>query len=155
MKRFVVILFAFITLCSSTACNNNQNPVGDQYEDDHIVSEYIGEWKANAVSSRFDDEITYRVSTITFEKDGTCSYEGRSATWEYIDELKQIVFTLDDSNVSGVLKIEEEAGKMVLKYFSTSKFADRTYYRPQDFEEKDKAYVGKDGEVYDTPQTVS
>ncbi len=136
-------------LFSCSACSNDQKE-NQSGNDNPSTAAYIGEWKANSLKSRFDNEITYQVSIITLEKNGTCNYEGQSATWEYIDDLNQIVFTLDANNVNGVLEVGEEDGKTVLKYSSGSTFADKTYYRSQDFEAKDKVYVGADGELYDT-----
>lgn len=126
MKRISILLLSVVMLFSFAACNNNQAK--------QAVSDYMGEWKANSLKARIDNEIIYQVSTITLHEDGTCIYKGKSAKWEYDAELDQIAFTLDDNKASGVLKIAEENGKIVLKYDA------ETYYRPDDFVAKDKEY---------------
>ncbi len=99
----------------------------------------MGEWKANSLKSRFNNEITYQVATITLQEDGTCIYKGESAKWEYVADLNQFIFTLDKNCASGVLEIAEENGKTVLKYNT------ETYYRPEDFVAKEKEYVDANG----------
>lgn len=133
MKRIMIVLLAIVILLSCVACDNNSPKDGDN--DTKIVSEYMGEWKANSLKSRDNDEITYKVATITLQEDGTCIYKGESAKWEYVAELNQFIFTLDRNGVSGTLEIAEENGKTVLKYNT------EIYYRPTDFIAKEKEYI--------------
>lgn len=133
MKRIMIVLLAIVILLSCVACDNN-SPKDDD-NDKKIVSEYMGEWKANSLKSRDNDEITYKVATITLQEDGTCVYKGENAKWEYVADLNQFIFTLDKNGVSGTLEIAEENGKTVLKYNT------ETYYRPTDFIVKEKEYV--------------
>lgn len=133
MKRIMIALLSIVTLFSFVACNNNSTKEDDN--DKKIVSEYMGEWKANSLKSRDNDEITYKVATITLQEDGTCVYKGENAKWEYVAELNQFIFMLDRNGVSGTLEIAEENGKTVLKYNT------ELYYRPTDFIAKEKEYI--------------
>lgn len=133
MKRIMIALLAIVTLFSFVACKNDSPKEDDN--DKKNVSEYMGDWKANSLKSRFDDEITYQVATITLQENGTCIYKGESAKWEYVADLNRFVFTLDRNGVSGTLEIAEENGKTVLKYNT------ELYYRPTDFIAKEKEYI--------------
>lgn len=133
MKRIMIALLSIVTLFSFVACNNNSTKEDDN--DKQFVLDYMGEWKANSLKSRNNDEITYKVATITLQEDGTCVYKGENAKWEYVADLNQFIFTLDKNGVSGTLEIAEENGKTVLKYNT------ELYYRPTDFIAKEKEYI--------------
>ncbi len=131
-RRIVLIFVAVMLLLSVTACDYASR--GDSSHKQSGFA-YVGEWKANAIKSRIDNEILYQVATITLLEDGTCVYKGESAKWEYVTDLGQIVFTLDSNKASGVLEIAEEDGKPILKYST------EIYYRSEDFVVKEKEYV--------------
>ena len=144
MKRIFVLLLAVVMLFAFAACNNDSQK--ENSNDKQLVADYMGDWKANSLKSRHNNEITYQVATITLQEDGTCIYKGENAKWEYIADLNQFVFTLDRNGVSGVLEIAEENGKTVLQYST------ETYYRPADFVAKDKEYVDMGGVNTDETQ---
>ena len=146
MKRIFVLLLAVVMLFAFAACNNDNQK--ENNNDKQLVADYMGEWKANALKSRLDNEITYQVATITLQEDGTCIYKGESAKWEYVADLNQFIFTLDKNGASGVLEIAEENGKIVLKYDT------EIYYRPADFVSKDKEYVDNGGANTDDTQVT-
>ena len=146
MKKIFFALVAVIMMFSVVGCGNN-NPSKENTAEKKVIEQYMGEWKANSLKSRLDNEITYQVATITLKEDGTCIYKGESAKWEYIAELNQFVFTLDKNGVNGTLEIAEENGKTVLKYVT------ETYYRPEDFVAKNTEYVGATDIITDDAPT--
>lgn len=145
MKRIMIVLLAMLILLSCVACDNN-SPKDDD-NDKKLFSEYMGEWKANSLKSRDNDEITYKVTTITVQEDGTCVYKGENAKWEYVADLNQFIFTLDKNGVSGTLEIAEENGRAVLKYNT------EIYYKTSDFVVKDKEYV-YEGNTYSCKKEI-
>lgn len=145
MKRIMIVLLAIMILLSCVACDNN-SPKDDD-NDKKLFSEYMGEWKANSLKSRDNDEITYKVTTITLQEDGTCVYKGENAKWEYVADLNQFIFTLDKNGVSGTLEIAEENGRAVLKYNT------EIYYKTSDFVAKDKEYV-YEGNTYSCKKEI-
>lgn len=145
MKRILIALLAVVMLFSFSACNNDSQK--DNGGDKQSVSDYMGDWKANSLKSRDNDEITYKVATITLQEGGTCIYKGESAKWEYVADLNQFIFTLDKNGVSGTLEIAEENGNTVLKYNT------EIYYRPSDFAVKDKEYV-YEGNTYSCKKEI-
>lgn len=145
MKRIMIVLLAIVILLSCVACDNNSPKDDDNNK--KIVSEYMGEWKANSLKSRDNDEITYKVATITLQEDGTCVYKGENAKWKYVADLNQFVFTLDRNGVSGTLEISNENEKTVLKYNT------ETYYRPTDFIANEKEYINA-GNTYSCKKEI-
>lgn len=104
------------------ACSKNNG-------DSNTNSEFVGEWKANQVSSVMDGETTYKTIVVLLNADGTGSYKDKQGTWEVKDNTT-IVLTLTNENIGMVFEIDDEEGKTVLKYYQD------VFYRASEFVEK-------------------
>lgn len=121
-KRFFTILLSILVVCLTlVGCGSNP-------DDTKVNSEYVGEWKANQISSVMDGETTYKTVSILLNADGTGSYKDKQGTWEHKDDA--IVLTLTNENIGMVLEIKEEDGKTVLKYYQD------VFYKASEFVEK-------------------
>ena len=124
MKKqfFTALIFVFVVCLFMSACSKNN-------EDSNYDSEYVGEWKANQISSVMDGETTYKTAIVLLNGDGTGSYKDKQGTWEVKDDTT-IVLTLTNENVGMVFEIAEEEGKTVLKYYQD------VFYKASEFVEK-------------------
>lgn len=135
MKKLLSFLLIISILFALSACNksergSNDNNTGNNAEINPI---YVGEWKANSIQSNIGGVITYGVSIITFNFDGTCMYENNSGTWKYNTENNQISFVLDRNGVGASLEITEKDGKESLLYKASIDTYNRYYYRSEEF----------------------
>lgn len=135
MKKILSIFLAITMLFALSACNTSEkgsnNKISESNAETNLV--YVGEWKANSIQSNIGGVITYGVSTITFNIDGTCVYENNSGIWKYNAESNQISFVLDKNGVGASLDIIETNGKETLLYKSSVETFDRYYYRSEEF----------------------
>ena len=124
MKKqiFTALIFVFVVCLFMSACSKNN-------EDSNYDSEYVGEWKANQISSVMDGETTYKTVIVLLNGDGTGSYKDKQGTWEVKDDTT-IVLTLTNENVGMVFEVAEEEGKTVLKYYQD------VFYKASEFVEK-------------------
>ena len=124
MKKqiFTALIFVFVVCLFMSACSKNN-------EDSNYDSEYVGEWKANQISSVMDGETTYKTAIVLLNGDGTGSYKDKQGTWEVKDDTT-IVLTLTNENIGMVFEIAEEEGKTVLKYYQD------VFYKASEFVEK-------------------
>lgn len=124
MKKqfFTTIILLFMVCLLMSACSKNNG-------DSNANSEFVGEWKANQVSSLMDGETTYKTVSILLNEDGTGSYKDKQGTWEVKDD-STIVLTLTNENIGMVLEIDEKEGKTVLEYYQD------VFYRSSEFVEK-------------------
>ena len=123
MKRNIaLVVIAFVVCLIMGACSKNNG-------DSNTNSEFVGEWKANQVSSVMDGETAYKTVVVQLNKDGTGSYKDKQGTWEVKDNTT-IVLTLTNENIGMVFEIDDEEGKTVLKYYQD------VFYRASEFVEK-------------------
>ena len=124
MKKqfFTILILVFVVCLFMSACSKNN-------EDSNNNSEYVGEWKANQISSVMDGETTYKTAIVLLNGDGTGSYKDKQGTWEVKDDTT-IVLTLTNENIGMVFEVAEEEGKTVLKYYQD------VFYKASEFAEK-------------------
>jgi len=110
MKKqfFTTLILVFVVCLMMSAC-------GTGNENYKIDQGYVGEWKADQISSVMDGETTYKTVTVLLNEDGTGSYKDKQGTWEVKDST--VVLTLTNENIGMVFEIGEEDGKKVLKYY--------------------------------------
>lgn len=136
MKRATAIVLAVMVLLSATACSRSDGdgaPTVAATSD--FPSEYVGEWKANTVQSRRDDEIVYRVSTLLLAEDGSGSYNDQAFTGTYQADTHQLLLTFDRNNVTGTLELSRDNGSPVIRYSYA------TFVKSEAFVAKDREYV--------------
>lgn len=133
MKKIIALTLALILCFGLCACGNSNvksdgttNKQDDTATTDTVAQEYVGEWKANVLKSWMDDVKTYGVAVIMLNTDGTATYKGKAATWEYKENTIQLAVT--GAGVA-VFEIAEDGGKTVLKFYED------TYYRASEFVE--------------------
>ncbi|MBE6917345.1 MAG: hypothetical protein E7470_05555 [Ruminococcaceae bacterium] len=127
MKKFIFALLMLVMCFALAACSNShEDPGGFGNKQDNSAQAYVGEWKANVVSSFADEQYTYKVSVITLNADGTATYREKAATWEYKEDT--IHLAVAGAGVA-VLEVAEDDGKTVLKFYED------TYYRADEFKE--------------------
>ena len=133
MKKILALTLALVLCFGLVACGSSNaesdgttNKQGDTATADTVAKEYVGEWKAKVISSLVDGEYTYKVAVIMLHPDGTATYRGKEATWEY--KGNAIHLAVSGAGVA-VLEIAEEDGKTVLNFY------DATYYRASEFAE--------------------
>lgn len=148
MKKLLLVLLSAVVILSIFACDRaNEAESETESETLSVGGEYVGEWKTNTVKSRMDDEITYRVSTLRFDENGTGSFNEFTFKWEYRTDIEQIVLTFDHNNTSAVLETSEENGKTVIIYSYAS------FCRAEDFVAKEKEYVNA-GNTYSRKKEI-
>lgn len=135
VKKLLSFLLVITMLFALSACNKSENGSNDNNTGNNaeINPIYVGEWKANSIQSNIGGVITYGVSTITFNFDGTCMYENDSGTWKYNTKSNQISFVLDKNGVGASLEITVIDGKETLLYKSSVDMHNRYYYRSEEF----------------------
>lgn len=133
MKKIISLILALILCLGLCACGSSNvesdgttNKQDDTTTADTVAQEYVGEWKANVVSSFMNGQYTYKVAVITLNADGTATYKSKNATWEYKDNT--IHLAVAGAGIA-VFEIAEDGGKTVLKYYED------TYYRASEFVE--------------------
>lgn len=123
MKRNIALVVIAIVMCLIiSACGKNNG-------DSNTNSEFVGEWKANQVSSVMDGETTYKTVVVLLNEDGTGSYKDKQGTWK-VNDNTTIVLTLTNENIGMVFEVDDEEGKTVLKYYQD------VFYRASEFVEK-------------------
>ena len=130
MKRFFASISLLLCLCLSLcilSCTKKEEPYRD--------SGFVGEWKANSIERREENMITYRTLSIVFAADGSCSYNGESASWTPDEENGKITVTPKNSAESISLIISRDDGSITLKYRTD------TYYKASEFVPKDSESV--------------
>jgi hypothetical protein len=129
MKQAISLILALILCLGLCACgSSNAETDGAANKQDNSAQEYVGEWKTNIVDISFGAATVYKVAVIVLNADGTATYRGREATWEYKDGTIHLAVTGGGIAVFGIEKEEE---KTVLK------FSEYTYYRANEFEKFD------------------
>ena len=129
MKKIIAITLALVLCLGLVACGSSDaTPNGTTNKQDNAAQEYVGEWKANVIDISMGDVTIYKVAVIMLNADGTATYRGKDATWEYKDGTIHLAVT---GGGIAVLEIDKENGKTVLK------FSEYTYYRASEFEEID------------------
>ncbi len=133
MNKITLIILALILCFGLCACGNSNvesdgttNKQDDTATTDTVAQEYVGEWKANVLKSNMGDVKTYEVAVIMLNTDGTATYKGKAATWEYKENTIQLAVT--GAGIA-VFEIAEDGGKTVLKFYED------TYYRASEFVE--------------------
>jgi uncharacterized lipoprotein YehR (DUF1307 family) len=133
MKKIIALVLALILCLGLCACGSSNvesdgatNKQYDTATTDTVAQEYVGEWKANVLKSHMGDVKTYEVAVIMLNTDGTATYKGKAATWEYKENTIQLAVT--GAGVA-VFEIAEDGGKTVLKFYED------TYYRASEFVE--------------------
>lgn len=127
MKKIIALTLALVLCFGLVACGNSDvAPNGSTNKQDDVAQEYVGEWKANVLKSSMGDVKTYEVAVIMLNTDGTATYKGKAATWEYKENTIQLAVT--GAGVA-VFEIAEDGGKTVLKFYED------TYYRASEFVE--------------------
>lgn len=121
-KQFFTVIACLFVVCLILGGCGSADP------DTNVNNDYVGEWKANQVSSVMDGETTYKTVVVLLNEDGTGSYKDKQGTWEHKENT--IVLTLTDESVGLVFDIAEEGGKTVLKYYQD------VFYRASEFVEK-------------------
>lgn len=122
-KQFFTILTCIFVVCLiMSGCSSSDS-------DTNVNSEYVGEWKANQISSVMDGKTTYKTISVLLNEDGTGSYKDKQGTWEVKDGTT-VVLTLTNENIGMVFEIAEEEGKTVLKYYQD------VFYKVSEFIEK-------------------
>lgn len=137
MKKLLSFLLVISMLFALSACNKSENSSNDNNIENNaeINSIYVGEWKANVITSFFNGVYTYDVTTFTLNADGTCLYKGYSGTWKYNEDSNQIslILDLDKTGVGSSLEITNKDGKDILvKKDSDDQFT-CYYYRSEEF----------------------
>lgn len=132
MKKVIKITALILSVMLLLCCASCGKKAPEQpYKD----SSYLGEWKANSIISRDESVIRYTTLTISFNADGTCSYNGESAKWSPDSDGKAIVVDLGKDKGIIKLNVSDDAGRVALKYRID------TYYRASEFEQKDSETV--------------
>lgn len=133
MKKIISLLLILVMCLGLCACGSSivesdgaTNKQDDTATTDTVAQEYVGEWKASVLKSHMGDVKTYEVAVIMLNTDGTATYKGKAATWEYKKNTIQLAVT--GAGVA-VFEIAEDGGKAVLKYYED------TYYRASEFVE--------------------
>lgn len=121
-KQFFTVIACLFVVCLILGGCGPTDP------DTKVNNDYVGEWKANQVSSVMDGETTYKTVVVLLNGDGTGSYKDKQGTWEHKENT--IVLTLTDESVGLVFDIAEEDGKTVLKYYQD------VFYKASEFMEK-------------------
>lgn len=133
MKKILALILALVLCLGLCACGSSNvesdgatNKQDDTATTDTVAQEYVGEWKANVLKSNMGDVKTYEVAVIMLNTDGTATYKGKAATWEYKENTIQLVVA--GAGVA-VFEIAEDGGKTILKYYQDN------YYRTSEFVE--------------------
>ena len=78
MKRNIALVVIAIVVCLIMgACSKNNG-------DSNTNSEFVGEWKANQVSSVMDGETTYKTIVVLLNADGTGSYKDKPVSYTHL-----------------------------------------------------------------------
>ena len=128
MKKIAFALVLILCFGLAACGSSDAGPNGPTNKQDNAAQEYVGEWKANVLDISMGDATIYKVAVIELNADGTATYRGKDATWEYKDGTIHLAVT---GGGVAVLGIDKEDGKTVLKF---SKY---TYYRANEFEKID------------------
>ena len=139
MKKIIALTLVLVLCFGLVACGSSDtDPNGTANKQDDTAQEYVGEWKANVIDISMGDVTIYKVALIMLNADGTATYRGKDATWEYKDGTIHLAVT---GGGIAVLEIDKENGKTVLK------FSEYTYYRANEFEEIDNVSALTDGKT--------
>lgn len=133
MNKIISLILALILCLGLCACDSSNvesdgttNKQDDTATTDTVAQEYVGEWRANVLDSFMDGVKTYKVAVVTLNADGTATYKGKAATWEYKENTIRLAVT--GAGVA-VFEIVEDGGKTILQYYED------TYYRASEFVE--------------------
>jgi len=139
MKKLLYgLLIPVICLCL-VACNNSDldsngpaNLQDDTSTTKTDAQAYVGVWKTSDIAFNLDGDTWTEDLVITLNEDGTATYRGENATWEYNDKYGKYgnIHLTRSSGGKVVLNIDQESGKTVLRYNF-----DSFYYRESDFAE--------------------